>query len=134
MLQEEPERRYLRELPGRDGSSVEPVPFFQRRNPEAPALGRLHYDCHHNTGRSSASRIATTPTVEGLIRTSFMTTTMYMYVFHTQCLSRALGNENPRLLMAASALLLPFQPLVVSAVHTGLMEASNVIHMCMYLL
>ncbi|ONM21786.1 hypothetical protein ZEAMMB73_Zm00001d005742 [Zea mays] len=42
------------------------------------------------------------------------------------CLSRAVGNENPRLLMAASALLLPFQPLVVSAVHTGLMEASNV--------
>lgn len=36
--------------------------------------------------------------------------------------------------MAASALLLPFQPLVVSAVHTGLMEASNVIHMYMYLL
>eukprot|EP00267_Zea_mays_P057195 XP_023157231.1 uncharacterized protein LOC100272638 isoform X1 [Zea mays] len=44
----------------------------------------------------------------------------------TLCLSRAVGNENPRLLMAASALLLPFQPLVVSAVHTGLMEASNV--------
>lgn len=42
----------------------------------------------------------------------------------TLCLSRALGNENPRLLMAASALLLPFQPLVVSAVHTGLMEVS----------
>uniref|UniRef100_A0A0D3H6S9 Uncharacterized protein n=2 Tax=Oryza TaxID=4527 RepID=A0A0D3H6S9_9ORYZ len=30
------------------------------------------------------------------------------------CLSRALRNENPRLLMAASALLLPFQPLMVS--------------------
>ncbi|XP_023157235.2 uncharacterized protein [Zea mays] len=42
----------------------------------------------------------------------------------TLCLSRAVGNENPRLLMAASALLLPFQPLVVSAVHTGLMEVS----------
>ncbi|WVZ64928.1 hypothetical protein U9M48_014371 [Paspalum notatum var. saurae] len=48
----------------------------------------------------------------------------YNYVFH-QCLSRALRNENPRLLTAASALLLPFQPLMVSAVHTGLMEASN---------
>ncbi|RCV11633.1 hypothetical protein SETIT_2G202300v2 [Setaria italica] len=43
----------------------------------------------------------------------------------TLCLTRALRNENPRLLMAASALLLPFQPLLVSAVHTGLMEASN---------
>ncbi|RCV11631.1 hypothetical protein SEVIR_2G210400v4 [Setaria viridis] len=42
----------------------------------------------------------------------------------TLCLTRALRNENPRLLMAASALLLPFQPLLVSAVHTGLMEVS----------
>ncbi|KAJ1289639.1 hypothetical protein BS78_02G180100 [Paspalum vaginatum] len=42
----------------------------------------------------------------------------------TLCLSRALRNENPRLLTAASALLLPFQPLMVSAVHTGLMEVS----------
>ncbi|OEL13629.1 hypothetical protein BAE44_0025352, partial [Dichanthelium oligosanthes] len=40
----------------------------------------------------------------------------------TLCLSRALRNENPRLLMAASAFLLPFQPLMVSAVHTGMME------------
>lgn len=39
-----------------------------------------------------------------------------------QCLSRALRNENPKLLMAASALALPFQPLMVSAVHTGMME------------
>ncbi|XP_011621183.1 uncharacterized protein LOC18421941 isoform X2 [Amborella trichopoda] len=40
----------------------------------------------------------------------------------TVCLSRALRNENPKLLMAASAFLLPFQPLMVSAVHTGMME------------
>ncbi|TYI43502.1 hypothetical protein ES332_A01G174700v1 [Gossypium tomentosum] len=40
----------------------------------------------------------------------------------TVCLSRALRNENPKLLMAASALLLPVQPLMVSAVHTGMME------------
>jgi hypothetical protein len=46
-------------------------------------------------------------------------------IYFMQCLSRALSNENPRLLMAASALLLPFKPLMVSAVHTGLMEASN---------
>ncbi|KAE8732065.1 hypothetical protein F3Y22_tig00002237pilonHSYRG00137 [Hibiscus syriacus] len=39
-----------------------------------------------------------------------------------QCLSRAIRNENPKLLMAASALLLPVQPLMVSAVHTGMME------------
>nr|XP_028951220.1 uncharacterized protein LOC103402583 isoform X2 [Malus domestica] len=40
----------------------------------------------------------------------------------TVCLSRALRNENPKLLMA-SALCLPFQPLMVSAVHTGMMES-----------
>lgn len=42
----------------------------------------------------------------------------------TMCLSRALRNENPKLLMAASALCLPIQPLMVSAVHTGMMEVA----------
>ncbi|CAI0431861.1 unnamed protein product [Linum tenue] len=42
----------------------------------------------------------------------------------TVCLSRALRNENPKLLMAASAVLLPIQPLMVSAVHTGMMEVA----------
>ncbi|XP_052205015.1 uncharacterized protein LOC127809895 [Diospyros lotus] len=42
----------------------------------------------------------------------------------TVCLSRALSNENPKLLMAASAVFLPVQPLMVSAVHTGLMEVA----------
>lgn len=42
-----------------------------------------------------------------------------------QCLTRALRNEHPKLLMAASTLLLPFQPLMVTAVHTGMMEAST---------
>lgn len=42
----------------------------------------------------------------------------------TVCLSRALRNENPKFLMAASAVLLPFQPLMVSAVHTGMMEVA----------
>lgn len=42
----------------------------------------------------------------------------------TLCLSRAVRNENPGLLMAASTLLLPFQPFMVSAVHTGMMEVS----------
>ncbi|CAK9154752.1 unnamed protein product [Ilex paraguariensis] len=40
----------------------------------------------------------------------------------TVCLTRALRNENPKFLMAASALFLPIQPLMVSAVHTGMME------------
>ena len=35
----------------------------------------------------------------------------------TVCLSRALRNENPRLLMAASTCLIPIQPLMISAVH-----------------
>ncbi|XP_039055406.1 uncharacterized protein LOC120198094 [Hibiscus syriacus] len=42
----------------------------------------------------------------------------------TVCLSRAIRNENPKLLMEASALLLPVQPLMVSAVHTGMMEVA----------
>ncbi|KAG8382769.1 hypothetical protein BUALT_Bualt05G0111700 [Buddleja alternifolia] len=42
----------------------------------------------------------------------------------TVCLSRALRNENSKLLMATSAFFLPIQPLMVSAVHTGLMEVA----------
>lgn len=42
----------------------------------------------------------------------------------TVCLSRALRNENPKFLMAASALVLPVQPLMVSAIHTGMMEVA----------
>lgn len=42
----------------------------------------------------------------------------------TVCLSRALRNENSTLLMTTSALFLPIQPLMVSAVHTGLMEVA----------
>lgn len=47
-----------------------------------------------------------------------------MIAASTICLSRALRNENPKLLMVASTFLLPFQPLMVSAVHTGLMEVA----------
>lgn len=42
----------------------------------------------------------------------------------TVCLSRAIRNENPKLLMAASAFFLPIQPLMVSALHTGMMEVA----------
>uniref|UniRef100_A0A164SQ26 Uncharacterized protein n=1 Tax=Daucus carota subsp. sativus TaxID=79200 RepID=A0A164SQ26_DAUCS len=42
----------------------------------------------------------------------------------TVCLSRALREENSKLLMAVSALALPIQPLMVSAVHTGMMEVA----------
>ncbi|KAL5553428.1 hypothetical protein UlMin_040829 [Ulmus minor] len=45
----------------------------------------------------------------------------------TVCLSGALRNENPKMLMAASALCLPFQPLMVSAIHTGMMELSSLL-------
>ncbi|KAA8532564.1 hypothetical protein F0562_032620 [Nyssa sinensis] len=47
-----------------------------------------------------------------------------MIATSTVCLSRALRNEPPGLLMAASALFLPVQPLMVSAVHTGMMEVA----------
>ncbi|GAV63128.1 hypothetical protein CFOL_v3_06649 [Cephalotus follicularis] len=39
-------------------------------------------------------------------------------------LSRALRDENSKLLMVASTFLLPIQPLMVSAVHTGMMEVA----------
>ncbi|KAG4912177.1 hypothetical protein AAZX31_19G061200 [Glycine max] len=41
----------------------------------------------------------------------------------TICLSMALRNENPKLLMAASAICLPVNPMMVSVIHTGMMEA-----------
>lgn len=47
-----------------------------------------------------------------------------MIATSSMCLSSALRNENPKLLLAASALFLPVQPLMVSAVHTGLMEVA----------
>ncbi|KAH6802190.1 fold protein [Perilla frutescens var. frutescens] len=47
-----------------------------------------------------------------------------MIATSTVCLTRALRNENSKLLMATSALFLPIQPLMVSAVHTGLMEVA----------
>lgn len=50
-----------------------------------------------------------------------------------QCLSRALRNENPKLLMAASAVFLPIQPLMVSAVHTGMMEVTWYIFTAVFL-
>ncbi|CAL0314917.1 unnamed protein product [Lupinus luteus] len=42
----------------------------------------------------------------------------------TVCLSRALRNENPKILMAATAAFLPVQPLMVSLIHTGMMEVA----------
>ncbi|KAK7407502.1 hypothetical protein VNO78_09455 [Psophocarpus tetragonolobus] len=42
----------------------------------------------------------------------------------TVCLSMALRNENPKLLMAASAIYLPINPMMVSVIHTGMMEVA----------
>jgi hypothetical protein len=50
-----------------------------------------------------------------------------------QCLSRALKKETPGLLMAASTLLLPFQPLMVSVVHTRIMEVSIISDQALFL-
>ncbi|XP_024363203.1 uncharacterized protein [Physcomitrium patens] len=48
-----------------------------------------------------------------------------MIATSTLCLSSALRSEkdNPKGLVMASALMIPFQPMLVTAVHTGLMEA-----------
>ncbi|XP_057422042.1 uncharacterized protein LOC130715907 isoform X2 [Lotus japonicus] len=43
----------------------------------------------------------------------------------TNCLSRALRNENPKLLMVASAVFLPVNPFMVSAIHTRMLERSE---------
>ncbi|KAM7270862.1 hypothetical protein ACFE04_030076 [Oxalis oulophora] len=40
------------------------------------------------------------------------------------CLSRAISNENSKILTVASAVMLPIQPMMVSAVHTGMMEVA----------
>ncbi|XP_057858876.1 uncharacterized protein LOC131067761 isoform X1 [Cryptomeria japonica] len=40
----------------------------------------------------------------------------------TICLTTALRNDNPKTLIVASAMMLPFQPFLVSAIHTGIME------------
>ena len=47
-----------------------------------------------------------------------------MIATSTVCLTRALRNDNSKLLMATSALFLPIQPLMVSTVHTGMMEVA----------
>ncbi|WOK96179.1 hypothetical protein Cni_G04886 [Canna indica] len=60
----------------------------------------------------------------GVIRKYLRWADYTMIATTTICLSRALRSENPKFLMAASTLLLPFQPLMVSAVHTGLMEVA----------
>ncbi|CAD6245132.1 unnamed protein product [Miscanthus lutarioriparius] len=63
-------------------------------------------------------------TSQGEIRKYLRWADYTMIATSTLCLSRALRDENPKFLMAASTLLLPFQPLMVSAVHTGIMEVS----------
>ncbi|KAK4400043.1 hypothetical protein Sango_1110400 [Sesamum angolense] len=61
----------------------------------------------------------------GRLRKYFRWADYTMIATATVCLSRAIRNENSKLLMAASALFLPIQPLMVSAVHTGLMEVTS---------
>ncbi|XP_051145422.1 uncharacterized protein LOC127261219 [Andrographis paniculata] len=58
----------------------------------------------------------------GKLRKYFRWADYTMIAMATVCLSRALRNDNSKMLMTASALMLPVQPLMVSAVHTGLME------------
>ncbi|XP_044501894.1 uncharacterized protein LOC123222931 [Mangifera indica] len=61
---------------------------------------------------------------KGRLRKYFRWADYTMIATATVCLSRALRDENPKMLMAASAVLLPIQPLMVSAVHTGMMEVA----------
>lgn len=54
----------------------------------------------------------------------FLSANQFEYKIILQCLSMALRNENPKLLMAASAICLPVNPMMVSLIHTGMMEVS----------
>ncbi|KAJ3677396.1 hypothetical protein LUZ60_003120 [Juncus effusus] len=63
-------------------------------------------------------------TSRGKIRKYLKWADYTMIATTTLCLSRALREENPKVIMAASTLLLPFQPIMVSAIHTGMMEVS----------
>ncbi|KAK8943755.1 hypothetical protein KSP40_PGU013471 [Platanthera guangdongensis] len=60
----------------------------------------------------------------GQVRSFFRWADYTMIATATVCLSRTLSSENRKLLMAASAMFLPFQPLMVSAIHTGMMEVT----------
>jgi hypothetical protein len=116
VLQEELEHSYLCKLAGWCWNSFKLISFFQRRSPKVSAVGRLHYDCYHYT-----SKFLELETIINVRLLDFAHNDKHVFI---QCLSRALRKETPRLLMAASTLLLPFQPLMVSAVHTGMMEVS----------
>ncbi|KAL8224395.1 hypothetical protein R6Q57_019870 [Mikania cordata] len=61
---------------------------------------------------------------KGMLRKYLRWADYTMIATTTVCLSRALRDKNPNLLMAASALCLPIQPLMVSAVHIGMMEVA----------
>lgn len=63
-------------------------------------------------------------TSRGEVRKVFRWADYAMIATTAVCLSTALRNDNPKLLLAASAVLLPFQPLLVSAIHTGIMEVT----------
>jgi len=63
-------------------------------------------------------------TSRGEVRKVFRWADYAMIATTAVCLSTALRNDNPKLLVAASAVLLPFQPLLVSAIHTGIMEVT----------
>lgn len=60
----------------------------------------------------------------GQVRRFFRWADYTMIATATVCLSRALHSENPKLLMAASAMFLPIQPLIVSVIHTSMMEVA----------
>ncbi|KAG6405548.1 hypothetical protein SASPL_133138 [Salvia splendens] len=83
---------------------------------ERPAFLRpIH--CCTNGDRSLAERVVNVLTSLPLLPSGFRPLGEIL-----MCLTRALRSENSMLLMATSALVLPIQPLMVTTVHTGLME------------
>lgn len=114
---------------GRDGNAAERIANVVTSMPfivlglNAP---RKNLKCHLYANSLIGVGIASTVyhSSSGHVRKYLRWADYAMIAASTLCLSSAVTEENPRMLMAASAACLPFQPLVVSAVHTGIMEVA----------
>ncbi|XP_024542165.1 uncharacterized protein LOC112350356 isoform X1 [Selaginella moellendorffii] len=90
--------------------------------PRQKPLTRLYADSLIGVGLASTLFHAS----RGEARKYFRWGDYTMIATSTLCLSRALQTDSSKALYCASAMLLPFQPFVVAACHTGLMEAAFV--------
>lgn len=130
-MQEESQHQAICKFLSRSRSCLSIVSFFTGKTEEVLQMGWLHHDSHYRCSKHSLGWILKISVVKispqgvmvSSLFSSYRSDRLNIFTFwFSQCLSRALRNENPKLLMAASAVLLPIQPLMVSVVHTGMME------------